>query len=100
MAFGLKRAELTAWKHAVQNGEIGIITHYWQDERFPTSTSVTKVGCADLNKLVRWGRQYGLKAEWIDNRSPYPHFDLFAETQLEVLRKEGLANQINRFNLN
>ncbi|MFS0575039.1 hypothetical protein AB1K83_05365 [Sporosarcina sp. 179-K 3D1 HS] len=98
MAFGIKRAELVAWKTAVQQGKIAFLTHYWLDDRFPGCKTVTKAGCADLEKLIDWGRQYGLKKEWIDMRDDYPHFDLFGETERRILHNEGLIHQLNRFN--
>ncbi|KXH81717.1 hypothetical protein [Sporosarcina sp. HYO08] len=99
MAFGIKREELIQWKKAVQNGEIAFLTHYWLDERFPGCTTVTKVGCADVGKLAQWGAQYGLKKEWIDQRNDYPHFDLLGERQRDILLKEGIKDQLKRFNL-
>lgn len=99
MAFGLTRSELVEWKKQVNSGEIAIITHYWQDSRFPNATSVTKVGCSDLAKLIHWGKEYGLKAEWIDMRGDYPHFDLFGEKQLKILLKENQLEQIKKFKL-
>lgn len=99
MAFGLTRSELNRWKEQVISGDIAIITHYWQDSRFPNATTVTKVGCSDLTKLIEWGKKYNLKPEWIDYRQDYPHFDLFGETQINVLIKEKKFKQINRFNL-
>lgn len=100
MAFGLKRIELKQWKQQVKNGEIAIITHFWLDDRFPDSTSVTKVGCSDLKKLKEWGKKYNLKPEWIDHKPEFPHYDLFQPYQLEVLKAEGKIDQIERFNLN
>ncbi|WP_342543698.1 hypothetical protein MHH33_09450 [Paenisporosarcina sp. FSL H8-0542] len=97
MAFGLKRHELTAWKEAVSRGEIAFLTHYWLDDRFPGCKTVTKVGCADVERLITWGKQYGLKAEWIDYKEAYPHFDLFGQHQVTILRKENMLNQLHRF---
>lgn len=99
MAFGLKRAELIAWKEKVSRGEIAFLTHYWEDDRFPACHTVTKVGCNDLHTLISWGKQYQLKAAWIDHHQVYPHFDLFGRTQLNILKKEGLYDHIKRFNL-
>jgi len=31
-------------------------------------------------ELIAWGRRYGLKPEWIDDRNALPHFDLFGES--------------------
>lgn len=61
MAFGVKREELNRWKQAVKRGEIAFLTHYWLDDRFPEARTVTKAGCADIDKLVQWGAAYGLK---------------------------------------
>lgn len=99
MAFGINRAELKKWQQSVLANEIAFITHYWLDERFPHATSVTKVGCADLNKLIEWGKQYQLRPEWIDLDPKYPHYDLFAPIQKEILTSEGHFDQIERFQL-
>ncbi|WOV89034.1 hypothetical protein QWT69_07990 [Sporosarcina oncorhynchi] len=99
MAFGINRKELYAWKSAVRSGEMAFLTHYWLDDRFPSSKTVTKAGCADLEKLIEWGKAYGLKPEWIDHKADYPHFDLFGKVEVEVLLNEGLIEQLNRFNL-
>lgn len=99
MAFGIVRQELKNWKKAVMNGETAFLTHYWLDDRFPNCKTVTKVGCADLEKLTTWGKQYGLKPEWIDMRNDYPHFDLFAEYERDILMAEGRLEQLKRFNL-
>lgn len=99
MAFGIKRAELKNWQQKVLANEIAFITHYWMDDRFPHATSVTKVGCADLEKLIDWGKKHQLRAEWIDLDRKYPHFDLFAPIQKEILAKEGYLDQIKRFQL-
>lgn len=98
MAFGINRQELNAWKKRVSQGEVAIITHYWQDKRFPKATSVTKVGCNNLILLEQWGRQYHLKPKWI-HLNQYPHFDVFGDKQKEILLREGLYDQIKRFNL-
>lgn len=98
MAFGIKRPELNEWKLNVQNGKIAFLTHYWIDERFPGCNTVTKVGCNDVPKLIEWGQQYGLKPEWIDFKEAYPHFDLFGKYELEIMQKEGLKEQLDRFN--
>ncbi|WP_332634084.1 hypothetical protein [Halalkalibacter flavus] len=95
MAFGLKRRTLIEWKQLAEQGEIAFLTHFWIDERFPGCTSVTKVACADISKLESWGARYGLKPEWIHRRDKYPHFDLLGERQKEILRKEGLEEQLS-----
>lgn len=97
MAFGLKRHELNAWKEAVSRGEIAYLTHYWLDDRFPGCKTVTKVGCADIKRLIVWGKQHGLKPEWIDYKEAYPHFDLFGQYQETILRKENKLDQLQRF---
>ncbi|RKN80668.1 hypothetical protein [Paenibacillus ginsengarvi] len=99
MAFGITREELNRWKEAVSRGEIAYLTHYWLDPRFPGSTTVTKVGCADLHRLSAWCEAYGLPARYIHNRPPFPHFDLMGPKQVEVLRQEQLWEQLERFRL-
>ncbi|MBC1484073.1 hypothetical protein HCJ52_07040 [Listeria sp. FSL L7-1485] len=100
MAFGVKRDEMELWKEKASRGEIAIITHYWLDDRFPDSKTVTKVACSDLKKLQLWGKQYGLAPDWIDNRRKnIPHYDLFGEMQLVVLKREHEWEQIERFHL-
>lgn len=95
MAFGVTKHQLEEWKQAVQAGEIVFLTHYWRDDRFPTCTTVTKVGCSDLVKLAAWGEQYGLKKEWIDNRKSHlPHFDLFGHLQRMILQQEGIVEPL------
>lgn len=98
MAFGIERKELVQWKRDVLSGKIAFLTHYWQDERFPDAYTVTKVGCIHIDKLAHWGKQYGLKREWIHFHR-YPHFDLFSDVQLRVLKQEGLEDHIKRFRL-
>jgi len=98
MAFGIKRDELNRWKQQVEAGNIAFLTHYWIDDRFPGCSTVTKVGCSDIVKLEQWGRQYGLKPEWMDLRGQYPHFDLFGEHQRRILAAEGQIDQLHRFN--
>ncbi|EUJ24798.1 hypothetical protein PGRAN_02865 [Listeria grandensis FSL F6-0971] len=101
MAFGVKRAELEAWKKRADSGEVAFLTHYWLDDRFPDSKTVTKAACADIEKLAAWGATYGFKPEWIDKRHDgYPHYDLFGEIQRTVLKKEGEWDQLERFHLN
>lgn len=99
MAFGIKRAELEAWKKAVERGEIAYLTHYWLDPRFPGVRTVTKVGCADLERLRAWCAENGLNPRYIHHRPPYPHFDLIGPKQAEILRREGLLGQLERFGL-
>lgn len=95
VAFGINRTEFKEWKRKVSEGDIAFITHYWLDDRFPGCKTVTKVGCRDVNKLIEWGNQYGLKPEWIDGRNKdYPHFDLIGPRQAEILTKEGLSHLI------
>lgn len=97
MAFGITREELTKWKKRVEKGEIAFLTHYWYDERFPQYRTVTKVGCINIKKLITWGKQYGLKKEWLHYRNKYPHFDLLGDKQEEILTKENLISQLENF---
>ncbi|MFC7060335.1 hypothetical protein [Halobacillus seohaensis] len=99
MAFGVKRVELVEWKKKVEQGDIAFLTHYWIDDRFPECDTVTKVGCANMDKLVKWGEAYQLKAEWIHHDSKYPHFDLLGNRQYEILKKENQEEQLKRFSL-
>ncbi|WP_163972156.1 hypothetical protein [Oceanobacillus halotolerans] len=99
MAFGLKKAELHKWKKKVKNGEIAFLTHYWLDDRFPGCYTVTKVGCIDREKLIKWGTYYNLQPEWIHDDKDFPHFDLFGDKQKEILKKEKLEDHIDKFNL-
>jgi hypothetical protein len=99
MAFGLNRRELEAWKTRVAAGEIAYLTHYWLEPRFPGITSVTKVGCADLDKLAAWCKRHGLNPTYIHHRGDYPHFDLIGPRQKAILAQEGLWEQIERFRL-
>ncbi|ASN05611.1 hypothetical protein [Virgibacillus necropolis] len=99
MAFGLKREDLHLWKNNVKNGEVSFLTHYWQDKRFPGCYTVTKVGCSNLDKLIKWGESYQLQASWIHLDKDFPHFDLFGEKQKEILMSENQLEQIKRFNL-
>ncbi|MFB4164187.1 hypothetical protein ACE1TI_10195 [Alteribacillus sp. JSM 102045] len=99
MAFGIKRKELQSWKEKAKNEEISFLTHYWYDERFPDCHTVTKAACSNLQKLADWGKQYGLKEEWIHKRIPYPHFDLLGEKQIHILEAENQHHHIKRFSL-
>jgi hypothetical protein len=100
MAFGIKKQEVRDWKQKIDDGEIAFLTHYWLDDRFPGCKTVTKVGCHDLERLAEWGRQYGLKKEWIHHRRDgYSHFDLIGERQIEILNKEGLQHHIWRYKI-
>lgn len=99
MAFGIDREELKAWKQEVSDGRIAILTHYWIDDRFPDCDSVTKVGCSNMDKLIKWGRTYGLNENWIHKDENYPHFDLFGAWQKEILIKEEKWDQIKRFHI-
>lgn len=101
MAFGITRRELNEWKRKIDQGEIAFITHYWYDERFPHVKTVTKVGCKDLNKLIQWGKKYGLKEEWIDFRKEgYSHFDLLGDVEKKILKAEGLYDLSKFFKKN
>lgn len=99
MAFGVKREELQRWKEAVSRGDIAYLTHYWLDPRFPGITTVTKVGCSDLGRLSDWCTSHGLNPAYIHNRAPFPHFDLIGSKQKEILWKEGIHDQLERFRL-
>ncbi|WP_099221382.1 hypothetical protein [Listeria costaricensis] len=100
MAFGVKRAELEAFKEKAARGEIALITHYWLDARFPDANTVTKAASSDLAKLKAWGKQYGLPEAYIDyNHEGLPHYDLFGEIQRMILIKEGEMEQLHRFHL-
>lgn len=99
MAFGITRAELAEWKERVERGEIAFLTHYWYHPRYPHIKTVTKVGCADTEKLIAWGIKEGLSPEWVDWHARYPHFDLIAERQRIILYKYKLYDQIARFNI-
>ena len=99
MAFGIKRDELHTWKKGVENGEISFLTHYWLDDRFPGCNTVTKVGCNNLDRLIAWGKTYGLEENWIHYDKKYPHFDLFGDRQKKILMHENQWEQINHFKL-
>ena len=99
MAFGVKRTELEAWKRKVEGGEVALLTHYWLDDRFPGCNTVTKAGCSDMDKLMEWGRQYGLHPDWIHRDEKYPHYDLFGERQKKILTAEGQWQQLRRFRI-
>lgn len=101
MAFGITREELRAWKSAIEAGEIAFLTHYWLDERFPHTNTVTKVGCNDLQLLAEWGQSHGLEAKWIHKRKDgYSHFDLLGKKQEEIMKKENLFFQLEAFRRN
>ncbi|MBY6035934.1 hypothetical protein KUV80_04695 [Fictibacillus nanhaiensis] len=97
MAFGIKRVQLKAWKESVIAGEIAFITHFWYDPRFPNEKSVTKVGCSNLETLIKWGSKYGLKPEWIHEREAYPHYDLIGDKQRAIMECEGRSEELNKF---
>ncbi|WP_027409185.1 hypothetical protein [Anoxybacteroides tepidamans] len=99
MAFGVRKKELAEWKKKVIDGEIAFLTHFWYDPRFPNYTTVTKVGCSDLEKLFAWGAKYALRPEWVHKRHTFPHFDLLGDKQKEILRSEGLIDHLERFQL-
>ncbi|RFU70412.1 hypothetical protein D0469_07435 [Peribacillus saganii] len=95
MAFGIKREDIENWKKKIDQGEIAFLTHYWLDPRFPGCKTITKAGCKDLARLAEWGRQYGLKKEWIHIRKEgYSHFDLLGEKQREILKLEGINERL------
>ncbi len=99
MAFGIKREELRKWKEAVLKGEIAFLTHYWVDPRFPDTKTVTKVGCANLERLSTWCKAHGLNPTYIHDRPPFPHYDLIGPKQKEILEKEGLWDHVTRFGI-
>ncbi|MFC5700352.1 hypothetical protein ACFPVX_03570 [Cohnella faecalis] len=99
MAFGIRRQELQQWKDRVTRGEIAYLTHYWLDPRFPDSRTVTKVGCANVERLAAWCEENGLPSRYIHRRDAYPHFDLFGPKQAEVLLRAGEWEQLRRFGL-
>ncbi|MNW05228.1 hypothetical protein D3C71_2014440 [compost metagenome] len=80
-------------------GKIAYVTHYWLDPRFPGITTVTKVGCSDMNRLTEWCLQHDLDPKYIHKRSIFPHFDLIGRKQVEILKKEKLWDQLERFRL-
>ena len=67
MAFGINRQELAAWKEQVARGE-DCLPHSISGltDRFPGITSVTKVGCADLDRLEVGVYEHGLDPRYID----------------------------------
>ncbi|KHD86147.1 hypothetical protein [Heyndrickxia ginsengihumi] len=98
MAFGISKQQVKEWKNTINRGEIAFLTHFWLDERFPNTKSVTKVGCNDLNRLAEWGEKYQLKKEWIHIRKDgYSHFDLLGDKQREILEKEGRLYDQRKF---
>jgi hypothetical protein len=99
VAFGITREELAQWKEAVTRGEIAFLTHFWFDPRFQDIKTVTKVGCSNLERLSEWCISNGLNPKYIHNRRPYPHFDLMGPKQREILLREGLWRQLERFKM-
>jgi hypothetical protein len=99
MAFGITREELSQWKDAVTRGEIAFLTHFWIEPRFPGIRSVTKVGCSDIERLSQWCLTHGLDPKYIHRRPPFPHFDLIGPKQKEILQKERMWDQLERFKL-
>ncbi|WP_057913696.1 hypothetical protein [Peribacillus muralis] len=95
MAFGIKREDVMEWKLRIDQGQIAFLTHYWLDDRFPGCKTVTKVGSTDLSRLSEWGKQYGLKKEWIHHRKDgYSHYDLLGDKQKEILKAEGIIEEL------
>lgn len=99
MAFGITREELYRWKEAVTREEIAYLTHYWIDPRFPGIKTVTKVGCANRRTLTEWCLANGLNPAYIHDCPPFPHYDLIGQKQKEILLREGLRDQLERFHL-
>lgn len=47
-----------------------------------------KVMCADREQLLRWGRAYGIPAEWLHvSRSGLPHFDLWGRRAQRLIKE-------------
>jgi hypothetical protein len=99
MAFGINRKELSQWKEAVAREEISYLTHFWLDKRFPEFNSVTKVGCSNIQRLIEWCLTHNLNPAYIHNRPPFPHYDLIGPMQKEILQKEGMWEQLQRFRI-
>lgn len=99
IAFGISKRELSEWKLKVERGEIAYLTHYWYDERFPNCKTVTKVGCANLDTLEQWCKTHALDPQYIHRRGKYPHFDLLGPYQRVLLKKLGLIEHVERFQL-
>lgn len=99
MAFGINRAELNAWKQKVKQGDLAYLTHYWYDPRFPEVKTVTKVGCADLKRLIKWGKKHNIPEKYIDHKLDYPHFDLLGVRQREIMTRENMLEQLHKFKL-
>ena len=99
MAFGISREELARWKRSVASGQLSYLTHYWLEPRFPGIKTVTKVGCSDLGRLIRWCEKHGLNPEYIHRREEYPHYDLIGSRQRDILLAEGQYEQLRRFRL-
>ena len=99
MAFGINRLELTQWKEAVTREEIAFLTHFWLDVRFPQFNTVTKVGCSNIERLTLWCISHDLNPKYIHNRRPFTHYDLMGPKQKEVLRNEGIWEQLKRFKI-
>jgi hypothetical protein len=97
MAFGVRREELEAWKRQVAEGNIAFLTHYWLHPRYPDVTSVTKVGCADLERLRAWAVSHRLPPQYIHHKERYPHYDIFGQAQAQILRREGQWKQLRKF---
>ncbi|HZG56986.1 hypothetical protein [Paenibacillus sp.] len=97
MAFGVTREQVTEWKRQVSEGRIAFLTHYWIHPSFPDVKSVTKVGCADIERLRAWAVSHGLPPQYIHYRDRYPHYDIFGERQAYILRKEGQWEQLRKF---
>jgi hypothetical protein len=99
MAFGITREELIKWKEAVRSGEIAFLTHFWYEPRFSQFKTVTKVGCSNLERLSEWCTTNNLNPKYIHNRPPFPHFDLIGPRQKEILQKERMWHQLERFGM-
>lgn len=97
LAFGVTREQLNEWKRQASAGRIAFLTHYWLHPSFPGVTSVTKVGCANIDRLRAWAISHNLPPQYIHYRDRYPHYDIFGELQELILRREGQWEQLNKF---
>ncbi|PRO64449.1 hypothetical protein [Alkalicoccus urumqiensis] len=94
MAFGVTRKEIYRWRREAESGTVAFLTHFWLDDRFPECITVTKAACTSRDKLIHWGKEYGLRPEWIHEDGNIPHFDLLGEKEEAVLLAEGCAEKL------
>lgn len=60
------------WREALERarrGEIAFLDHAWKGQR------ILKVICANRDRLLEWGRQFGLSERHLHD-ARVPHFDL------------------------